>query len=153
VLVIGDGPARQWFETRLGKDAIFVGFQRGEDLARAIASSDMLLNPSVTETFGNVTLEAMACGLPVVAARATGSLSLVDDGVTGRLIRPGANEAFAAALKYYCEDMEARAAAGAAGRAVSERYAWDAVNGALVEGYLRIIRHRELGGHPINRPR
>jgi glycosyltransferase involved in cell wall biosynthesis len=153
VLVIGEGPAREWFTTRLGEDAIFIGFQRGEDLARAIASSDMLLNPSVTETFGNVTLEAMACGLPVVAARATGSLSLVDDNVTGRLIRPGANEAFAAALKLYCEDAEARAAAGAAGRAVSERYSWDAVNGALVDGYLRIIRHRELGGHPINRPR
>ena len=153
VLVIGEGPARQWFETRLGPDAIFIGFQRGEDLARAIASSDMLLNPSVTETFGNVTLEAMACGLPVIAARATGSLSLVEDNITGRLIRPGANEQFAAALKHYCEDLEARAAAGAAGRAVSERYSWDAVNGALVDGYLRIIRHRELGGHPINRPR
>lgn len=153
ILVIGEGPARQWFETRLARDTIFIGFQRGEDLARAIASSDMLLNPSVTETFGNVTLEAMACGLPVIAARATGSLSLVDDNVTGRLIRPGANEQFAAALKHYCEDLEARAAAGAAGRAVSERYSWDAVNGALVDGYLRIIRHRELGGHPINRPR
>jgi glycosyltransferase involved in cell wall biosynthesis len=153
VLVIGEGPARQWFETRLARDAIFIGFQRGDDLARAIASSDMLLNPSVTETFGNVTLEAMACGLPVIAARATGSLSLVEDNVTGRLIRPGANEQFAAALKHYCEDLEARAAAGAAGRALSERYSWDAVNGALVDGYLRIIRHRELGGHPINRPR
>jgi glycosyltransferase involved in cell wall biosynthesis len=153
VLVIGEGPAREWFTTRLGEDAIFIGFQRGGDLARAIASSDMLLNPSVTETFGNVTLEAMACGLPVVAARATGSLSLVEDNVTGRLIRPGANENFAQALQYYCEDVEARTAAGAAGRAVSERYSWDAVNHALVEGYLRIIRHRELGGHPINRPR
>jgi glycosyltransferase involved in cell wall biosynthesis len=153
VLVIGEGPAREWFTTRLGGDAVFIGFQRGDDLARAIASSDMLLNPSVTETFGNVTLEAMACGLPVVAARATGSLSLVEDNVTGRLIRPGANESFAQALQYYCQDLDARAAAGAAGRAVSERYSWDAVNHALVEGYLRIIRHRELGGHPINRPR
>ncbi|WP_404711554.1 glycosyltransferase family 4 protein [Sphingomonas sp. MMS24-J13] len=153
VVVIGEGPAREWFTTRLGEDAIFIGFQRGEDLARAIASSDMLLNPSVTETFGNVTLEAMACGLPVVAARATGSLSLVEDNVTGRLIRPGASESFALALQYYCQDLEARTAAGAAGRAVSERYSWDAVNHALVEGYLRIIRHREMGGHPINRPR
>ena len=153
VLVIGEGPARQWFEGRLGEDAIFIGFQRGEDLARAIASSDMLLNPSVTETFGNVTLEAMACGLPVVAARATGSLSLVDDSVTGRLINPGATEQFASALQLYCRDLGARAAAGEAGRAVSERYSWDAVNRALVNGYLRVIRHRELGGHPINRPR
>jgi phosphatidylinositol alpha 1,6-mannosyltransferase len=153
VLVIGEGPAREWFTSRLQDNALFIGFQRGEDLARAIASSDMLLNPSVTETFGNVTLEAMACGLPVVAARATGSLSLVEDNVTGRLIRPGANESFAQALQYYCANLDARAAAGAAGRSVSERYAWDAVNHALVEGYLRIIRHRELGGHPINRPR
>jgi glycosyltransferase involved in cell wall biosynthesis len=153
VLVIGEGPARQFFETRLGGDAIFLGFQRGDDLARAIASSDMLLNPSVTETFGNVTLEAMACGLPVVAARATGSLSLVQDGVTGRLIRPGASEQFAAALQAYCEDRDARFAAGAAGRAVSERYSWDAVNKALIDGYLRIIRHRERGFHPISRAR
>jgi phosphatidylinositol alpha 1,6-mannosyltransferase len=153
VLVIGEGPAREWFTSRLQDNALFIGFQRGEDLARAIASSDMLLNPSVTETFGNVTLEAMACGLPVVAARATGSLSLVEDNITGRLIRPGANESFAQALQYYCANLDARAAAGAAGRSVSERYAWDAVNHALVEGYLRIIRHRELGGHPINRPR
>jgi glycosyltransferase involved in cell wall biosynthesis len=153
VLVIGEGPARDWFSTRLGDDAVFIGFQRGDDLARAIASSDMLLNPSVTETFGNVTLEAMACGLPVVAARATGSLSLVEDNVTGRLIRPGANDSFAQALQYYSASAEARAIAGAAGRAVSERYSWDAVNQALVDGYLRIIRHREMGGHPINRPR
>ena len=153
VLVIGEGPARDWFSSRLPKGAIFVGFQRGEDLGRAIASSDMLLNPSVTETFGNVTLEAMACGLPVVAARATGSLSLVEDGVTGRLIRPGANEAFAQALKTYCDDPRARHAAGDAGREVSERYAWDAVNQALADGYLRIIRHRAAGGVPINRPR
>jgi glycosyltransferase involved in cell wall biosynthesis len=153
MLIIGEGPARPWFEGRLPPGAVFTGFQRGEDLARAIASADMLLNPSVTETFGNVTLEAMACGLPVIAARATGSLSLVEDNVTGRLIRPGANEAFAQALRFYCENDDARAAAGAAGRAVSERYSWDTVNAALVEGYLRIIRHREAGFRPINRPR
>jgi phosphatidylinositol alpha 1,6-mannosyltransferase len=152
-LVIGEGPARAWFQGRLPDGAVFTGFQRGEDLGRAIASADMLLNPSVTETFGNVTLEAMACGLPVIAARATGSLSLVEDGVTGRLIRPGANEAFAQALAFYSGNADARLAAGMAGRAVSERYSWDAVNGALVDGYLRIIRHREAGYRPINRPR
>ncbi|WP_294395294.1 glycosyltransferase family 1 protein [uncultured Sphingomonas sp.] len=153
MLIIGEGPARPWFENRLPDGAVFTGFQRGEDLARAIASSDMLLNPSVTETFGNVTLEAMACGLPVIAARATGSLSLVEDNITGRLIRPGANEAFAQALRFYCQDASARAAAGEAGRQVSERYSWDAVNGALVDGYLRIIRNRAAGNRPINRPR
>jgi glycosyltransferase involved in cell wall biosynthesis len=153
ILVIGEGPARDWFAGRLPSDAIFVGFQRGDDLGRAIASADMLLNPSVTETFGNVTLEAMACGLPVVAVRATGSLSLVEDGVTGRLMQPGAAEAMAQAIARYCEDPELRFAAGEAGRKASERYSWDQINHSLVEGYMRVIRHRAHGGLPINRPR
>jgi glycosyltransferase involved in cell wall biosynthesis len=98
VLVVGDGPARDWFENRL-PEAVFTGFLSGADLARAVASMDVLFFPSVTETFGNVTLEAMACGLPVVAAAATGSDALVDDHVSGRLIRPGAiHPACAAAM-------------------------------------------------------
>ena len=153
ILVVGEGPAREWFEKRLPDNAVFAGFQRGEDLGRAIASADILFNPSVTETFGNVTLEAMACGLPVVAAKATGSESLVEDGVTGRLIRPGANDAFAQALRLYCEDNGSRRAAGQAGLAVSERYGWDRVNQDLLEGYLRVIRFREAGGRPRSKAR
>ena len=67
VIVIGEGPARPWFEEQLPQ-AIFTGQLTGTDLARALASADLFLNPSITEAFGNVTLEAMACGLPVVAA-------------------------------------------------------------------------------------
>jgi phosphatidylinositol alpha 1,6-mannosyltransferase len=144
VLVVGEGPARQWFEERLPQ-ACFAGFQEGLELGRAVASMDMLFNPSVTETFGNVTLEAMACGLPVVAATATGSQSLVTDGVTGRLIRPGAIDAFTDALVTYCKDEDKRGAAGEAGMRVSLRYGWDEVNQALVDGYLRIIRQRSHG--------
>jgi phosphatidylinositol alpha 1,6-mannosyltransferase len=145
VLIIGEGPARGWFERRL-PNATFVGFQKGEDLGRAVASADLLFNPSVTETFGNVTLEAMATGLPVVAARATGSQSLVADNVTGRLVRPGGISGFADALQYYCENADARRAAGEAGHRASTRYGWDQVNQALVETYLRIVRQRAAGG-------
>jgi glycosyltransferase involved in cell wall biosynthesis len=145
VLVVGEGPARDWFEKRLPQ-AAFAGFRKGPELGRAVASMDMLFNPSVTETFGNVTLEALAAAIPVVAARATGSESLVADGVTGRLIRPGAIEGFAAALAYYCDNEDARAAAGRAGAETSRRYGWDEVNQALVDGYCRIIRHRAAGG-------
>jgi glycosyltransferase involved in cell wall biosynthesis len=150
VLVVGEGPARTWFERRLPK-AVFAGFQGGHDLGRAVASMDVLFNPSVTETFGNVTLEAMAAGLPVVAAAATGSQSLVADGVSGRLVRAGAIHAFADALAHYCTDREARVAAGRAGAAASARYGWDEVNRALVDGYLRVIRQRE-GGVPLQPP-
>ena len=147
VLVVGKGPAREWFQERL-PNACFAGFQEGPDLGRAVASMDMLFNPSVTETFGNVTLEAMACGLPVVAASATGSESLVVDRVTGRLVRPGAIESFAGALAEYCQDEGLRRAAGQAGLRASHRYGWDEVNEALVEGYFRVIRQHTAGGRP-----
>ena len=145
VLVVGEGPARDWFEKRL-PEAIFTGFQGGPDLGRAVASMDMLLNPSVTETFGNVTLEAMAAGLPVVAASATGSQSLVTDGVTGRLIRPGAVDQFAEALAFYCRYEDARQLAGREGCEASQRYGWDEVNQELVDSYQRIVRQHRAGG-------
>jgi glycosyltransferase involved in cell wall biosynthesis len=142
VLVVGEGPAREWFEARL-PGAHFAGFQGGEDLARAVASMDVLFNPSVTETFGNVTLEAMACGLPVVAAIATGSESLVDDHVSGRLVRPGAIHQFAEALKAYLEQPELRARHGAAGEKRSLEFSWDAINQEVADTYVRLIRQKQ----------
>lgn len=141
VLVIGEGPARDWFESRL-QDAVFVGFQSGADLGRAVASMDMLFNPSVTETFGNVTLETMACAIPVVAARATGSESLVLDGVTGRLVKPGSISGYAEALAGYCTDAPLRLKHGAAGAEASSAYDWDKVNSAVLDTYLRLLRQK-----------
>jgi glycosyltransferase involved in cell wall biosynthesis len=103
---------------------------------------DVLFNPSVTETFGNVTLEAMACRVPVVAAAATGSESLVDDHVSGRLIRPGAIHAFAEALRAYATDGALRQAHGAAGEARSLEFSWDRINQAVADTYLRLIRQK-----------
>ena len=143
VLVIGEGPARGWFEGRL-PGAVFTGIQSGPDLGRAVASMDVLFNPSVTETFGNVTLEAMACGLPVVAAEATGSESLVTDGVSGRLVRPGAIHAFAQALAAYVEKPGLRATHGAAGELRARDFSWDRINQAVADTYLRLVRQKAL---------
>jgi phosphatidylinositol alpha 1,6-mannosyltransferase len=142
VLVIGDGPARRWFEGNL-KDGIFAGFQTGADLGRALASGDVFFNPSITETFGNVTLEAMACGLPVVAAGATGSSSLVEDGATGRLVPPGGAADFAEALAPYCTEPALRAAHGSTGEARSKLYDWDAINQTVADTYLRLAAARQ----------
>lgn len=144
VLVVGEGPAREWFQARLPQ-AAFVGFQQGADLARAVASMDMLFNPSVTETFGNVTLEAMACRLPVIAAAATGSQSLVDDHVSGRLIPPGAIHQFAEALKAYIESPQLRGDHGLAGEARALDFSWDRINQAVADTYLRLVRRRMRG--------
>lgn len=142
VLVIGDGPARATFEERM-PGACFVGFQGGDDLGRAAASMDALLNPSVTETFGNVTLEAMACGVPVVAADATGAASLVEDGVNGYLVPPGDAAGYADRLARYAADPALRRAHGGAGHARAQAFEWDAINRAVADTYLRVLRAKK----------
>ena len=145
VLIVGEGPAREWFENRL-PGAHFAGFLGGAELATAVAAMDVLFFPSVTETFGNVTLEAMACGVPVVAAAATGSESLVDDRVSGRLIRPGAVHHFAEAVRAYVEQPELRAQHGKAGEARSLQFSWDRINQTVADTYIRLIRQRASRG-------
>ena len=145
VLVVGEGPARDWLAARL-PNAIFAGFQAGKDLGRAVASMDVLFNPSITETFGNVTLEAMACAVPVVAAAATGSQSLVDDHGSGRLITPGAVRQFAESLRLYIEDPALRAKHGSAGEARSLDFSWDRINQAVADTYIRLIRAKAKPG-------
>ena len=141
VLVIGKGPARPWFEQQL-PDAIFLGQLTGNDLSRALASSDVLLNPSVTEAFGNVTLEAMACGLPVVAAVATGTTNLVRDGETGVLVDPSDLDGFADALEAYACDAELRRRHGEGGLAIARTMDWDRINSVALHVYERAIVKR-----------
>jgi glycosyltransferase involved in cell wall biosynthesis len=141
VVAIGDGPARLYFAERL-PDAIFTGQLTGEDLAIALASTDVFFNPSITETFGNVTLEAMACGLPVIAAVATGATSLVNDEVTGKLSDPGDIDDFAQSLAEYQRDPALRARHGAAGLAFAKTMDWDAINSVVLHVYERVIERR-----------
>ena len=142
VVVIGEGPARPWFEERLPK-AIFLGQQVGDDLARALASADVFLNPSITEAFGNVTLESMACGLPVVAAIATGTTSLVRDGETGTLVEPWDVSGFADALEAYARDPELRHRHGEGGLDYAKTMDWDTINSSVLKVYQRVIERRE----------
>jgi glycosyltransferase involved in cell wall biosynthesis len=142
VLVIGEGPARTWFEQQL-PDAIFTGQLTGSDLARALASADVLFNPSITEAFGNVTLEAMACGLPVIAADATGASNLVRSGVTGMLVDGTDPDEFAGAIEAYALDPDLRRRHGEAGLAIAKTMDWDSINATVVRVYLHAIHKRE----------
>jgi glycosyltransferase involved in cell wall biosynthesis len=143
VLVIGEGPARDWFAANLPADSVFVGQQTGTNLAVALASADIFLNPSITEAFGNVTQEAMACGLPVIAAWATGTTSLVEDGVTGTLVDPVEPDQYGAAIALYAADPALRARHGAAGLEFASTRDWDVINGAVMQLYTRVIERRE----------
>jgi glycosyltransferase involved in cell wall biosynthesis len=111
-LVVGDGPERTRLQVSYPQ-ACFVGYQHGEELARHLAAADVMIFPSLTDTFGLVNLEAMACGVPVAAFPVTGPVDVIDDGVTGAL-----DWDLAAAAR------RALLASPAACRAWAEKYDW-----------------------------
>ncbi len=133
-LVVGDGPERE----ALGADlpsAVFAGHLSGPELSTAYASSDVFLFPSETETFGNVTLEAMASGLGVVAADAAGTASLIDPGHTGLLCPPRDRAAFLDATRRLVSDPDLRARLGTRAREVASDYDWAEVLERMVRYY------------------
>lgn len=138
-IIAGDGPARAELEREI-PDAIFLGFQQGQDLATTYASSDIFLFPSETETFGNVTLEAMASGLPCVCADATGSQSLVQDGVTGFLARPQNVDDFVLHVADIARDPIKRARMSEAARARALTFSWDETMKNLLARYETVVR-------------
>lgn len=88
LVFVGDGPSRPELESlcaSYGIDAVFMGYRKGQELAAAFASADIFAFPSWTETFGQVVLESLASGLPVVGLRAEGVCDLVEHGKTGEL--------------------------------------------------------------------
>ena len=93
LLLVGDGPARTRLE-RQHPEHLFAGMRHGEDLAAHYASADLFLFPSMTDTWGNVTLEALASGLPVVAYRLAAAAELIRHGDNGMLAEPGASDQF-----------------------------------------------------------
>lgn len=142
-LVIGDGPARGWLARRL-PNANFLGFLEGRELGRALASADMLINPSVTEAFGNVNLEAMASGLAVVSADVPSASALIDHGRTGLLVPPDDASAYAKAAAELVARPARRASLGRAASVAADRYRWDEILGDVVGVYDRIAS-REAG--------
>lgn len=107
--IVGDGPDREKLERQFSRLPVtFPGYMSGAELASAYASSDVFLYASETETMGNVILEAMASGLPVVAAAAGGVRSLISPGRTGFLFPPGCAKDAAALVRQLVNDTELR---------------------------------------------
>jgi glycosyltransferase involved in cell wall biosynthesis len=143
-LIVGEGPERARFTTMLPK-AVFTGYQGGADLARCYASADVFFNPSITETFGNVTLEAMASALPSVCAAASGSRSLVEDGVNGLLSPPEAGAAgYADKLCALAADAALRRRMAAAALARAQDFDWETLLDRLILDYREAIASSAL---------
>ncbi|WP_231292848.1 glycosyltransferase family 4 protein [Sphingopyxis sp. MC1] len=136
-LVVGAGPAAEAFAAL--PSAVLTGHLDGQELAHAVASADIMLNPSTTEAFGNVVLEAMASGLPVVSADAPSASALIVEGETGHLCTPGDRRAYSDALVRLIADGDARRAMGAAARARSAAFSWHAASESVARLYRAIL--------------
>ena len=143
-LVIGDGPEMATMKSGL-RNGVFAGFLHAQALARAYASSDIFFFPSESETFGNVTLEAMASGLPAVNAIASGSNSLVTEGETGHLVNARDEQGLAARLETLVRDESLRRTMGEAARQRALTFSWDHILSGLLDSYRTVLR--EAHGH------
>jgi glycosyltransferase involved in cell wall biosynthesis len=126
LLFVGDGPLREALRARCPQ-AVFAGHRGGEDLAAHYASADVFLFPSLTETFGNVTTEAMASGLPVVAFDSAAAGQLIAHGRNGLLAAGTDLPAFVRAALPLAHDAALRSALGAAARETACRIDWRSV--------------------------
>ena len=147
--IVGGGPheaeLRKFF-AEFGDRVHFVGVLRGEALSKAYASADMFVMPSDSETLGFVVIEAMASGLPIVAADAGGIPSIVDHESNGILVKPGDTKAFAAACGRVLDDAGMRERLTTRGRSDAEGWSWRAATKNLREEhyYSAIRRHAAL---------
>ena len=105
LVLVGDGPLRAQLQAEL-PEALFCGVQRGETLAAHYASGDLFLFPSLSETFGNVVLEALASGLAVVAFDQAAAAQHIRHGHNGALATPGDEAAFIESARWLLEDPE-----------------------------------------------
>lgn len=105
LVLVGDGPLRAQLQAEL-PEALFCGVQRGDALAAHYASGDLFLFPSLSETFGNVVLEALASGMAVVAFDQAAAAQHIRHGHNGALATPGDETAFIEAARWLLEDAE-----------------------------------------------
>lgn len=143
LLLVGDGPSRRQLEVHR-PHCIFAGMRHGEDLAAHYASADLFLFPSMTETYGNVTLEAMASGLPLVAYRMAAAAELIRHGHNGMLADPGASDQFVRAALDLVTRPGARARIAAEARQSVASHDWERIHERLESVMREVIAHPTL---------
>jgi glycosyltransferase involved in cell wall biosynthesis len=145
LVLVGDGPMRAELQARC-PDAVFAGQRIGADLATHYASADLFLFPSVTETFGNVTTEAMASGLAVVAFDYAAAARLIRHGENGALVPLDDTDAFVATALRTAADLAHCRVLGARARLSVMALDWDSI-AAQFEGVVAsVMRSVEPAG-------
>jgi glycosyltransferase involved in cell wall biosynthesis len=142
--IVGDGPHRPTLEEHFrGTPTVFTGYLKGHELAQAYASGDVFVFPSANETFGNVVLEAMASGLPAVAANAGGPVDHVVHGENGFLITPDDQQAWIEHVRRLVNDPVTLHRMGQRARRDAESRSWASIMDQLLEDYADLLRNRK----------
>ncbi|HZC07154.1 MAG TPA: glycosyltransferase family 1 protein [Ktedonobacterales bacterium] len=148
--LVGDGPARTDMQQALaGRRVTFTGYLRGDALAQAYASADLFVFPSMTETFGQVVMEAMASGLPVTAYDAEGVRDSVRHGETGLLAPAGDVATLTNHIRTLIDAPDQRLRLGIHARAYAERQDWATQLSRLVTLYASVISGEPMAGEPM----
>lgn len=138
-LIVGDGPAGEELK-EIFPEAVYTGFLTGNELPIAYACSDIFFFPSDTETFGNVTLEAMASGLPCVVADAVGSKSLVRQNQNGFRVSVDKTKQFYSKIEKLLTDQNLRERMSSESVKLAMGYSWDKINRKLLDYYREALR-------------
>ncbi len=146
LLFIGDGPLRSRLEAIQAPRTIFAGYRYGEELSSMYASSDLFIFPSLSETFGNVVLEAMASGLPVVAYNVQGPKDIVQHKKNGLLVEKIDAESLSKAMLKLLVDNELRWQMGRHSRDYAETQTWEKIMGGMREQYLSLAMPERHNG-------
>jgi len=145
LVLVGDGPLRDELRARC-PDVIFAGLRSGVDLATHYASGDLFLFPSLTETFGNVTPEALASGLPVLAYDYAAAAQLVKTGVNGACVPYGDRATFVHQALAWAEDLVTARAMGAAARETALGLDWERVVRQVEAAFLSVMLQHQVRG-------
>jgi glycosyltransferase involved in cell wall biosynthesis len=141
LILVGDGPYRSDLEGMTDSRIVLTGYRYGEELAALYASSDVFLFPSLTDTFGNVSQEAMASGLPVVAFDVTGPRSVVRDFVTGILVKEQTEKALASVMKDVLANRDLRLSLSEGALEYARSRDWDHVNSVCLDWYKELYEN------------
>ncbi|PZE19829.1 glycosyltransferase family 4 protein [Paenibacillus xerothermodurans] len=137
--IVGDGPLLKELRAAAPPNVTFTGCLQGESLAELYASADLFVFPSSTETFGNVALEALASGTPVIGARSGGVQEIVHHGKSGLLCAPRDTDSFVRAIVSVLEQPDKLMNFGHEGRLYASTQSWEAIFDGLLLKYARIL--------------
>ncbi len=138
MVIVGDGHARQELQAMM-PGAHFLGYQSGKTLSESFASADIFVFPSTTETFGLVTLEAMASGLAPVAAEIGGAAEIIQEGRSGLFARPLNSRDLAKKVEWYLDNPNHRKIIADHALARAQEYRWESVLERLFENYREVV--------------